>query len=282
MWCPNCHTDVAAEVSEKDSALVCTSCGGEVSSIRAPSLHPKTREARDLLERWSAEELLEPYGPAMTSMESERSVVRRPSSVVTDTEPLTTDDRQRTTGDGSLTADNGHRDDAPRTTASPDRSSQRPRRHVTRRRPRRGSHRFESSHAAVPPPHFTIASALDADGKRPGRSESLWGQLLAYVGVGLLTVGTVLVLWGYFGGPANYTPTGWLMATAGQMLLFLGVVTLISGGMEQTTHEVAQRIEHLSDHIIRIERHTMQHSQRGPHVSTEERADAAETATRRP
>ena len=68
-----------------------------------------------------------------------------------------------------------------------------------------------------------------------------------------------------------------LLATAGQMLLFLGVMTLISGGMEQTTHEVTQRIERLGDHIIRIERHTSEQALRGPHDSA---ADVdAETAS---
>ena len=37
------------------------------------------------------------------------------------------------------------------------------------------------------------------------------------------------------------------------MLLFFGVVTLVSGGLEQTTEQVNKRIEQLGDHIIRIE-----------------------------
>jgi len=79
------------------------------------------------------------------------------------------------------------------------------------------------------------------------------GQLCAYGGVGLLTCGTVLVLSGYFGGPSNYAPTGWLVAAVGQMLLFLGVVTLVSGGMEQTVDEVAWRIDFLAERIVHLE-----------------------------
>jgi hypothetical protein len=82
---------------------------------------------------------------------------------------------------------------------------------------------------------------------------ALAGQLFAYVGVAGLTVGTVLVLMGYFGGPASYATTGWLITTAGQMLLFLGVVTLVSGGMEQTTQEVARRIDTIGERLVRIE-----------------------------
>lgn len=72
-----------------------------------------------------------------------------------------------------------------------------------------------------------------------------------------------MAVWSYFGGPASYAPTGWLMATAGQMLLFFGVVTLVSGGLEQTTEQVNKRIEQLGDHIIRIEQAAREMSLRG-------------------
>jgi len=57
------------------------------------------------------------------------------------------------------------------------------------------------------------------------------------------------VMWSYFGGPPTYMPTGWLTAAVGQMLLFLGVVTLISNGMDQTVAEVAWRVDHLAEEI---------------------------------
>ena len=92
---------------------------------------------------------------------------------------------------------------------------------------------------------------------------SLAGQFLAYAGVLGMTAGACMVVWSYFGGPANYAPTGWLLATAGQMLLFFGVVTLVSGGLEQTTEQVNKRIEQLGDHIIRIEQAAREISLRG-------------------
>jgi hypothetical protein len=101
------------------------------------------------------------------------------------------------------------------------------------------------------PPHFHPAPVSLAD--KSSKWVTLVGQLFAYFGVGGLTIGTVLVLVGYFGGPANYATTGWLITTAGQMLLFLGVVTLVSGGMEQTTQEVARRIDTLGERLVRIE-----------------------------
>jgi len=96
-----------------------------------------------------------------------------------------------------------------------------------------------------------------------GSWSSMAGQLLAYVGVLGMTAGACMVVWSYFGGPTNYAPMGWLLATAGQMLLFFGVVTLVSGGLEQTTEQVNKRIEQLGDHIVRIEQAAREISLRG-------------------
>ena len=96
--------------------------------------------------------------------------------------------------------------------------------------------------------------------------------MLAYAGVLALTIGAVFVILGYFGGPEwqSYTPTGWLLTTTGQMLLFLGVVTLVSGGMEQTTEEVARRIDRLGERFIRIEWAAGNHALKGPNLPAEQ------------
>jgi len=104
---------------------------------------------------------------------------------------------------------------------------------------------------APTPPHFQSPHVSLAD--KHSKWVTLVGQIFAYVGVGGLTVGTALVVLGYFAGPASYVTTGWLVTTAGQMLLFLGVITLVSGGMEQTTQEVARRIDTLGERLVRIE-----------------------------
>ncbi len=80
-----------------------------------------------------------------------------------------------------------------------------------------------------------------------------FGQTLAYIGAATLTIGAGMVFIGYLGGPIYYAPTGWFTTTVGQMLLFLGVVTLVSAGMEQTTVEVAHRIDTLGDQLERME-----------------------------
>lgn len=129
--------------------------------------------------------------------------------------------------------------------------------------------RLDAAHESLMGPHFDLQSFLSQDGRKPGRSESMWGQVLAYLGVGLITVGTTLVLWSYFGKSpqhAQYAPTGWLICTVGQMLLFLGVTTLISGGMQQTSHEVTRRVEYIGDRMLRFEQSAEQ-LLRGPHFN---------------
>lgn len=108
---------------------------------------------------------------------------------------------------------------------------------------------------------------------------SVAGQFLAYAGVLGMTAGACMVVWSYFGGPANYAPTGWLLATAGQMLLFFGVVTLVSGGLEQTTEQVNKRIEQLGDHIIRIEQAAREMSLRSSSVPAAHFGRDHDTAT---
>jgi len=90
---------------------------------------------------------------------------------------------------------------------------------------------------------------------------SLIGQTLSYLGVLGLTVGTSMVILGHFGGYSEYTPTGWLVTTVAQMLLFLGVINLVSGGIEQNNEDVSQRISALGEQLLRIEQSTAK-----PHV----------------
>ncbi len=307
MWCAGCQTDVAGELSADGQILQCVSCGGEVSSVRAMSLHPKTREVRDLLERWSTEELLDPDLPMRHAPASVQTPPQTSPGPTPPPKPLpavdelteapalrddTQDDPQPVPA-AELSPTDGH---APVTKPTPQRSRRPKLRLDSQHTPKTGSDapvpaphprrapepaprtRLDNSHTHAPAPHFNIAAAFDGK-KAPGHGESLWGQILAYGGIRLLTVGTVMVLWGYFGGPDSYTPTGWLLATAGQMLLFLGVVTLVSGGMEQTTHEVSRRIQVLGDQIIRIEQHAQEQLLAGPHFAREDESGQEQRKT---
>ena len=63
MWCPSCKADVAAEVAADNRRVRCATCGGEISAQAGFAGLGKTREARDLLERWASERQTEPTRP---------------------------------------------------------------------------------------------------------------------------------------------------------------------------------------------------------------------------
>jgi hypothetical protein len=346
MWCSQCQADVATEISADGKRLLCTICGEEVRKVFAPSEHPETKSARELLERWSKNELQismqtldveEPQEEIEESVASapvsEAGVYQRPAYEPPAAEPLnvtesplpedtgadllpspreelpvaeTANDDKAPTDKASRPVRKIHRggrpplrrEPAPRSEEEPDpvvRNWRVDAAHAESRErtapatPPRRSYEYETTapraaavrpsgpvdfrddraHESTPAPHFDL-EPFTSPSRRPGRHESIFGQLLAYLGVALLTIGTVLVVWGYFGGAdvARYQSTGWLISTAGQMLLFLGVVTLVSGGMQQTTHEVSQRVELLGGRMQRIEQST-QELLRGPYFARE-------------
>ena len=349
MWCGKCQGDVAAEVSPDNQRVFCTICGALLSTIDLPPTRPiadklgdRTKDARDLLQRWSSSQVLDPFGPlpktptppsdyrppsGATSKES-AAVILTPAPVTpapVTPAPVTVAAKETTPSVPVVTRDLvveqplpqilsplAAADEPARTlvapnlnplVAPPDATSSGPATIPTpfvATAPGNNFHRVDAAH---PADHFAGAKPAMtpseesmgpfaskppvAETKRESRRPVLWfptwdpavwrsessstgswssmaGQLLAYAGVLGMTAGACLVVWSYFGGPANFAPMGWLLATAGQMLLFFGVVTLVSGGLEQTTEQVNKRIEQLGDHIIRIEQAAREVSLRGP------------------
>jgi|HubBroStandDraft_6_1064221.scaffolds.fasta_scaffold26844_3 hypothetical protein len=276
MWCPNCKADVAAEVAADNRRVRCATCGVEISASAAFTGLAKTREARDLLERWASERKVDP--PARTERNAQRpaSTIETPGvgGVSLEAEPpsapLPRQERgsapginERSEPHNPIPARAGYRID-------PSQSLHGPAGHVQRAAQRHESGRVHRHHEfADGSPHFDIQGSILGPERKRTNWTSVIGQLVAYAGVALLTIGTTLIVWSYFGGPANYAPTGWLTTTAGQMLLFLGVVTLVSGGMEQTTEEVRTRIERLGERIIRIEHIAREQAPSGPYIPAE-------------
>jgi hypothetical protein len=125
-------------------------------------------------------------------------------------------------------------------------------------------------------PHFEVSTP------RRTNLTSMTGQFLAYLGVLGLTVGTAMVIYGHFGGYSEYTPTGWLVTTVAQMLLFLGVINLVSGGIEQNNEDVSRRINTIGEQLLRMEQVTS-NAMKGPklpaHLYADD-AEAQETTTR--
>lgn len=284
MWCASCQADVAAEVTADNRTIRCASCGSEIGTTQAARTTTKTREARELLERWSNSPLLDPYGPVLSAKGSGEpsSGEPEPSTAIPSPERHAENREARQT---TFRIDRAHtdvasqkRDQTPglEQLAQPVESPSAGRSGLPSSEDRPGGEKSRvAAHAApVSPPHFDLQRMIDSKTGRKPNWGALLGQLLAYGGVGMLTLGTTMVLWGYFGGPESYAPTGWLITTAGQMLLFLGVVTLVSSGMEQTTEEVARRIDRLGDKLIYIEQATRGHAISKPSFAAENFGDS--------
>lgn len=300
MWCEQCAADVATQIAADGKSLLCMSCGQPVRKVTTPSLHPETKSARDFLERWAREQ---EEARQAAAAQSDAAAEKKEAAPAPAESAAAAAAEARAEEESKNESESGARPEAPAAQEPPrkqkwrvdsqhsgpegplpprNRGPRRPRRlerieeagpveavepepapaaEAPQRPPRR---RIDAEHAAVSAPHFDVRTGAPRKSFFPGRAETVWGQLLAYAGVGLLTVGTVLVLWGYFGELEQYASTGWLLSTAGQMLLLLGIVTLVAGGMQQTTHEVSQRIDNLGGRIIRIEECTDQ-ILKGPH-----------------
>ncbi len=277
MWCSSCRADVAAELSTDNRRMLCARCQSELGiaafetprAVNAPRTVETERDARELLARWSAQNLLD---------------VASSSPTVARTSPAVTQENIATRQE--------HRIDPPRLeipapsapfaaaindvpvsspeiplNSQPTKSAEKKQSFKQKQqiRPQLASGtegQFSSNaESSNHPPDNTqpnldhdhvVRDALQKQLARRTSWSTAAGQLCAYAGVGLLTCGTVLVMWSYFGGPAEYMPKGWLTAAVGQMLLFLGVVTLISAGMEQTVHEVSWRIDHLAEEVYHM------------------------------
>lgn len=220
VWCSSCRADVAAELAADNRRVICTRCGLELRQaashgpfVTPPRTVDSERDARELLARWSADSLTVP-ALALPRVEQ----VSRPVIDTADSGPHSTPASEEAVEPADTA-----------TVALP----------MVRRRQRR-----RDSSAMVPPVSPPPKSS---------RWAAIAGHLAAYAGVGLLTGGTTLIIWSYFGGPPAYAPTGWLLATIGQMVLYLGVVTLVASGLEQTTDAVHRQMAQLSAQLQRLE-----------------------------
>lgn len=274
MWCVTCKADVAAEVSTESGQVKCATCGQELAQAHA--IRERTKDARQILERWSNKSLMDPYGP----LPGTRHRATEPVSEENDSQSSekTSAIEDSAAARGSARSVEGGRDSESAVNAGRSRPVlriDRPARvqDVTGSPNRLRSHRRPVSRHIDGPhgkelagPHFQAAPP-----KQPSWAVAT-GQWLAYIGVLALTIGTAVVVYGHFGGYANYTPTGWLITTVGQMLLFLGVINLVSGGMEQSNDEVSQRIEVIGERLLRIEAATDE-VLRGPQIPAERYAE---------
>lgn len=379
MRCENCQTDVAAQVAE-DGSIICGNCGCQLDAADHPQLDEQLRQARELLERWSKEPLLEPLEPLPGKQASHLSEVEKfqaqsesepepkdastdppadapPEDSSSDQNPLVEsplqEERQSPAVDSqpsipevpedpedpeppqrqpeneltkpkfrfdaahvskeadadplerlaelndlpepepdasqpfdfdALDASSAEANDeiADSNIAEPAPAPQEPEpvtQTATAFKPRRID---EAQPVAVhSPPHIDIQQLIDRrlQEEKQGFNWMVFaGQWLSYLGVLGLTAGAALIVYGYFGGSTEMVPKGWMLTTAGQMLLLLGIVTLISGGLDQANSEVNTRIQVLGEQMLRFERETKEQLLRGPKIPASQYAEDARPA----
>lgn len=279
MWCPSCRADVAAELSTDNRRMLCARCQSELGlaavataqpshSTSAPRTTETERNARELLARWSAQNMLDVPAPSVGAgafakpngsvdlpitrtelrFDGPRQNVPSPSAAFLDAART-----QRDVSGGPVeVALDGEHQDEPSGKKS------------------RAARLAKAAVSEVPPvveqsntsTHEEPSHDLHHDNHEAFHQHQhqhrptfvmMAGQICAYAGVGLLTCGTVLGMWNYFGGPAHFLPMGWLTAAVGQLLLFLGVITLIRCGLDQTITEVGWRIDFLAESVHHME-----------------------------
>lgn len=240
MWCARCQADVAAEVSPDTRKVSCATCGTEIVNSITNRTESRTRQARALLERWSLERETSPANreESATVASAAAAITEQPAPSTSETDPPF----ERPRDLPSLDDTRSHRIDAPHTsfaTQEPANQPEKPPQPI----------------AAVAPVSSSKPTKTNAGGKLTNWASTA-GQWLAYSGILGLMTGTCLVILGYFRGPESYAPTGWLITTAGQMLLFLGVVTLVSSGIEESSNTMTEQISRLDAKLLRIEQAT--------------------------
>lgn len=271
MWCANCQADVAAEVSVDNQRIHCATCHTELEGMSRKSSGPATRNAQEILARWSNSKLLDPFGPVQAT-----AAVTEPRSASQDRaiEPAavigTAEDR-----DGKVYRFEAAHEDSSASETMPhepvnrlsENPEAKPRQDPERPQPAAiepitsnpapaeeeqtaaaPESKVHAAHAGVAAPHWSVDvqdEIFAAERKSRTNWSSALSQLLAYCGVGVLTIGTSCVIWGYFGAIPSYLPLGWLTVTFGQMLLFLGLVTLLSNGIETLHSDMESRFDQL-------------------------------------
>jgi hypothetical protein len=269
MWCAHCQSDVAAELPAGDRHARCASCGGELSVPTSAPPSTRTRHALQLLERWSRPELNDPYNTGNPERRSHdepeiSSAIAtldrpprhaQPPAVESSLRPYAPSPSPLPLHAPPATEAfhlESHLPPAFETNAPPTEWTLPMAHHPSQAAPQRPAPQQAPAQRTQsrPEPH-DVRAAIEHDTST--NWVALAGQLLAYAGVAVLTIGTTLALWGHFANEPASVPTGWLVASAGQMLLFLGVITLVSSGMEQAARDLNQRFDRVGNKLDRVE-----------------------------
>lgn len=103
------------------------------------------------------------------------------------------------------------------------------------------------------------------------------GLLLAYGGVGIIALGAIQIVCGLARGQPGSTIYGWIAAIVGHLLVLLGVVTLVTHGLEQAAADLTEKLDRLGERLIRLE--GAERGVAGPHWEDAARRAISEAST---
>lgn len=219
MWCPSCRADAASELSADARHLHCARCQTNLG-LTAASM----RVTGDVAVPGASQEAVD----LLARWSAETLLEPKPS------------DRPEAAAESEPTADT--------VTAGSIRPLPPP------QRPPRPSNAAASATTAS---STAVPRQPRSRRRRASTLSQNWvagcGQFAAYLGVLLLTCGTAIVIASHFGNAPRPAVSGWLLAAVGQMLLFLGVITLVASGLEQTRLELRRRLVRIEKRLRRAE-----------------------------
>jgi|GEM_PF-5220702 len=266
MWCAICKKDVAAELLGGDDPR-CSYCGTTISPGLSARPRTRTQKARDLLEKWSQPQPVvptsaeashstpsEPNGKSTTGKESAHLAPESMPNAETEESakrilPVFRFDQPHP--NQALAKNELESDEEPNRDREPS-NIEVEKTNSTETSPpaklERRDLKFHSTHLEFPAPHFHIPNKSEfLEESTESSMTILAGYMLSYLGVlGLLT-GTVLVVIGYFKGPPNYMPMGWIINAFGQLLLYLGIVTLVSNKMDRMKSSLISEFHYIRE-----------------------------------
>ena len=254
MWCPSCGAEVTVEWEALHKQALCPGCQMPLASLvalaSAPSPPPQQpgdssvapvpesrlspeleRTARELLRRWSSQTAI----PAEVSVSP---FIRFDRPFQSPRRPVSLTQGASSPVASSLQPSSPEKGAVPEAVPVPSPSTSARAARARRRAGRTRLHRSMSPERASSREQQTRELPI-----RPLNWTAVAGHLLAYLGVVVLTCGSALAIWSYYTNTPSWGPMGWLVVTVGQMLLFLGVISLVSSGLEQTVESVSQKVD---------------------------------------
>lgn len=272
MYCSCCKSDVAAKLDQDDRTLLCTHCGTEIQANgRVNSLNDATRDAQSLLQRWADPQIFDAPSEEIAQVKTDPTVdnsiddlpivelaeiqteVKKTETPIVEELPETAQHFEEVLLETSEIPEQPINQESKSTETKIHHVIDEPEFEV------RKSYVVERSDMQILNRPILTSTAFEVQQSINDRHSSKFnwrrfiGQSLAYLGTGILSVGGAAIVWSFYDGPEHIVPAGWIMVFAGQLMLFLGLVTLITSGVKELRSDVVNRVDFIRSLLSRLD-----------------------------